>query len=171
MADVALTTETMDAETLEALRGSIAKWQAIVDGTGTNGGALNCPLCVKFNSTIQPDSPEFAPCRCDGCPVHAATGKHGCKGSPYQFYEDAEDDDSVDEMEMRDLACDELNFLKSLLPDACPRCHGTKLVTIHVPGSDTVAAWDADDQPCPECSDETPPHVERAIASEGGQGG
>jgi hypothetical protein len=112
---VAGSTETMDAETLTALRGSIQKWEKIVDGTGENGSAYNCPLCVKFNSSIQPGASEFSMARCDGCPVHAVTGQHGCKGSPYQLYEDAEDEE-LDDMEMRDLACDELNFLKSLLP-------------------------------------------------------
>src|SRR5262245_41236356 len=34
---------SMDDETLEALNGSIAKWQAIVGGTGEDEGAENCP--------------------------------------------------------------------------------------------------------------------------------
>jgi hypothetical protein len=38
----------MDEKTLEALKGSIRKWEAIVDGTGEDDGADNCPLCHMF---------------------------------------------------------------------------------------------------------------------------
>lgn len=48
----------MEAETLIALQGSIAKWQAIVDGTGTEQGPANCPLCLKFNRIVNPDAPK-----------------------------------------------------------------------------------------------------------------
>jgi len=34
----------------------------------------------------------------------------------------------------------------------CAECNHTGLVSIHIPGNDTVAEWDADDQPCPECA-------------------
>jgi hypothetical protein len=34
----------------------------------------------------------------------------------------------------------------------CGECNHTGLVSRHIPGHDTVAAWDADDQPCPECT-------------------
>jgi len=45
-----MTPETvpMDAETMAALKGSIAKWEAIVAGAGKDFGASNCPLCRKF---------------------------------------------------------------------------------------------------------------------------
>jgi len=35
----------MDIETLKALKGSIKKWERIVEGTGVDEGADNCPLC------------------------------------------------------------------------------------------------------------------------------
>jgi hypothetical protein len=61
------------------------------------------------------------------------------------------------------------NVVRPTEDGVCERCGGTQRVTIAYTWRGAVC--DADDQPCPECSDETPPHVERAIASEGGQGG
>jgi hypothetical protein len=120
-----LTAETvpMDAETLEALRGSIAKWEGIVAGTDKNDGPYNCPLCLKFNSCIEGSrnyvEPPTGLVVCDGCPVQAATGKNACGGSPYEAYEEGEDEE-LDEEEMISLAQAELDFLKSLLPGQTP---------------------------------------------------
>lgn len=66
--------EKMPAETLKALKGSIAKWEAIVAGTGRDLGYHNCPLCSLFAENE----------RCAGCPVSAKSGKSGCWGTPYQ---------------------------------------------------------------------------------------
>jgi hypothetical protein len=66
----------MNAATLKALKGSIKKWDTIVDGTGVDVGTGNCPLCLKF----------FHASRwgiCGGCPVKNATGRVGCVGTPY----------------------------------------------------------------------------------------
>jgi hypothetical protein len=104
----------MDADTLTALRGSIAKWRAIVDGTGVNEGSANCPLCQKFNSICLGHS---GPCRCFGCPVFKDTAEHGCLGSPYDAYADAESDTDEDQELMKNLAQAELTFLISLLPE------------------------------------------------------
>lgn len=94
----------MDAETLEALKGSIAKWEAIVAGTGVDKGPDNCPLCQRF----------WRASNCIGCPVFEATGLINCGGTPYEDYERAYDDD---DREARDVAArEELDFLKSLLP-------------------------------------------------------
>jgi len=38
----------VDAKALEALKGSIKKWERIVEGTGVDEGADNCPLCELF---------------------------------------------------------------------------------------------------------------------------
>ena len=97
--------QTMDAETLEALKGSIAKWEAIVAGTGTDLGMNNCPLCLRFATD------EYNPCT--GCPVYARTGSVMCEGSPY--------DDWLSAQTLADeerAAQAELDFLKSLLPPA-----------------------------------------------------
>ena len=95
---------TMDAATLAALRGSIAKWRAIADGTGTDQGPKNCPLCQVF---LKND--------CEGCPVSARTGATGCSDTPYDYYTQAADDH--DDPLMADAAEAELAFLVSLLPE------------------------------------------------------
>ena len=96
---------TMDPKTLAALRGSIAKWQAIVDGTGTDQGPKNCPLCQMFLK---------GPPRCADCPVYEKTKVTGCGITPYDDFIFAEEDD--DTAGMVDAAQAELAFLKSLLP-------------------------------------------------------
>lgn len=60
----------MKAKTLKALKGSIAKWKAIVARTGIDRGDRNCPLCQEFQD-------------CEGCPVMEATGEAQCLGTPY----------------------------------------------------------------------------------------
>jgi hypothetical protein len=110
----------MDNETLTALHGSIAKWQAIADGTGQDKGIENCPLCVKFIRNF------YA-----GCPVAESIGDYGCVGTPYETREDLADEinfsDSVplglDDVPLEHrarfvrIARDELEFLESLLPE------------------------------------------------------
>lgn len=106
----------MDADTLEALRGSIAKWEAIVEKRGEDNGCGNCPLCLKFNRmhttgarhrySNEDDSPP--PSNCAGCPVAEATGQDYCDGSPYERYGTLTRPHGV--------AVEELAFLKSLLP-------------------------------------------------------
>ena len=56
----------MDTKTLTALKGSIAKWEAIVAGTGEDRGTENCPLCAAF---------YHHPKHCEGCPVERSTGQ------------------------------------------------------------------------------------------------
>ncbi len=106
----------MDAETLEALKGSIAKWEGIVGGTGQDMGASNCPLCHMFNKIAG------ASLSCAGCPVAEATGAFGCDGSPYVAYEEhtysCEYDGPGECPRCARLATAELDFLKSLLPAA-----------------------------------------------------
>jgi hypothetical protein len=102
----------MDAETLKALRGSIAKWQAIVDGTGKDLGAENCPLCWKFNKWYVYGTSAGD---CDGCPVKERTGENGCRSSPHEEWEDMDEGDASAK-ERNYVAKAELDFLKSLLP-------------------------------------------------------
>ena len=66
----------MNAETLKALKSSIAKWEKIVAGTGTDNGSSDCPLCALFNSSRNK-------VECEGCPVKERTGMRYCDGSPY----------------------------------------------------------------------------------------
>lgn len=93
----------MDAKTLIALRGSIAKWEGIVQGTVKDEGPDNCPLCLLFYNDD-----------CEGCPVSEATGETCCDDSPYPIYwgiaNGQRDGDPVAAAQA------ELDFLKSLLP-------------------------------------------------------
>lgn len=109
----------MTPATLTALRGSIAKWQAIVDGHGVDQSCDNCPLCALFWDRSS----------CAGCPVSAKSGEHGCSNTPYEAWSDAEDDlgisgepiNSIDDPaareKLRAAAQAELDFLISLLPE------------------------------------------------------
>lgn len=110
-----LDVEPMPPKTLEALFGSIAKWETIVAGTGEDQGYLNCPLCKLFNT----------PYRCTGCPVMEATGQNHCDGTPYDAWLRAirkkagNNPDSkwiASDDQLRTLAQAELDFLKSLIP-------------------------------------------------------
>lgn len=104
--------ETMDAETLEALRGSIRKWEGIVAGTEEDLGHDNCALCQLFYKFDDPST-------CVGCPVMAATGERYCEGTPYHDYRPGEEDRDGNVMSataLKAAAQAELDFLKSLLP-------------------------------------------------------
>src|SRR4051812_10552999 len=94
----------MDAETLEALKGSIRKWEAIVDGTGIDEGWINCPLCRLFLKT-----------GCAGCPVMEKTGIETCLATPYVDYRRAANKRSND---AHAAAIQEMDFLRSLLPES-----------------------------------------------------
>lgn len=111
----------MDDRTLEALYGSIRKWEAIVAGEGVDEGPDNCPLCLLF----------YAPALCRRCPVYQKTGASDCVGTPYiEWHKWAElletstvfarpDDAMPDPLGVR-LAQAEVDFLKSLLPPEAP---------------------------------------------------
>ena len=94
----------MDAKTLEALEGSIKKWEAVVAGTGIDNGHRNCPLCGLFFYN-----------GCLGCPVSNKTQQTRCCGSPYEEYRDLRERKCTRE-ELRNAAKKEVDFLKSLRP-------------------------------------------------------
>jgi hypothetical protein len=109
----------MDPETLEALKGSIAKWERVVT-KGTDGtNWMDCPLCDLFWEN-----------GCMGCPVRDRTKQRVCLGSPFEVYADLRDtlieDDEIDPNQVGKhpgviaSAKDELDFLKSLLPRQLP---------------------------------------------------
>lgn len=90
-----MTIRTYSHDTVtEAIRGSIAKWEAIVAGTGTDQGSTNCPLCVLFWD---------APNHCSGCPISEWSGQSNCEGTPYVQHN------------MPGRAQAELDFLNSIL--------------------------------------------------------
>lgn len=109
----------MDSETLEALRGSIAKWERIVAGTDIDRGCENCPLCMKFN-TRWLDRDSYGKNQCAGCPVAEAVGEHGCEGTPYMEgrFVRTQCDGRESYQPTKETAEAELDFLRSLLPEA-----------------------------------------------------
>lgn len=111
----------MNQETLKALRGSIKKWERIVAGKLGDYGNENCDLCKKFWSW-EGGIHGTAFCNTE-CPIKIKTGKDTCSGTPhivwceyltenkYQIHHN-----KVFDEKSKQLALDELNFLKSLLP-------------------------------------------------------
>jgi hypothetical protein len=100
----------MDAKTLEALKGSIKKWEGIVKGEIMDNGIDNCPLCELY----------FGGYECQPCPVYLKTKRIDCDETPYMDWVAFWDGKSVDKTancpESRRLAQAEVDFLKSLLP-------------------------------------------------------
>jgi hypothetical protein len=101
----------MDEKTLEALRGSIRKWESIAAGIGVDAGSTNCPLCHLF---VDGD--------CYGCPA----SKWGdCIDTPFEEFGDHvwhEHGQSTFPIqpycpECRRLAQKEVDYLRSLLPN------------------------------------------------------
>lgn len=108
----------MDDRTLEALKGSIEKWQRIVVSTGVDKGAKNCPLCNLFYRRDDLNVND----NCCGCPVAEKTGKKFCINTPYDDWVDYQERQSpsnsgrADTSERLIAARAELAFLESLLP-------------------------------------------------------
>ena len=107
----------MNKETLNALKGSIKKWENIIQGTAGDQGSHNCPLCKVFIAG-----------GCKKCPVALKTKRTDCTGTPYMEWAMATKDQwgrlslapSVGALAIstKEIAAAkaELNFLKSLLP-------------------------------------------------------
>ena len=97
-----------DPEVIEAIEGSIVKWQDIMGG-GEDMGTDNCPLCHTFN--------------CTTCPVSKFLGKEGCIPSPYgkwlDHQEDAHQNKSWPKIiqcpECAGIAYAEIEFLREIL--------------------------------------------------------
>jgi len=101
----------MKSATVDALVGSIRKWQRIVSGVEADRGANNCPLCKMFYSKW--------PARCVGCPVYSHTRQEECRGTPFwDFISTCTDYDNrwADTPALRAAAAEELHFLVGLLP-------------------------------------------------------
>lgn len=111
----------MDDKTLEALKGSITKWENIVAGTGVDHSVDNCPLCLMFHPDFTDGDTDDNPC--DGCPVKVATGYGYCENSLYEKWLDVTDDiwpRKASTPEAIQAAQAELDFLRSLLPKEEP---------------------------------------------------
>ena len=107
----------MNKKTLKALKGSIKKWEKIVDGTGRDNGGDNCPLCLLFIMNMDNDKD------CPDCPIGIKTGENFCEKTPYLAWlnhtRGKHDQSSSIEVKCptcKKLAIKELDFLKSLLP-------------------------------------------------------
>lgn len=99
----------MDEKTLTALRGSIEKWEKIVDG-GRDPGVKGDALCRMFlwNSDTGKED-------CMGCPVREETGQPYCEDTPYEDYRATQALHSRKQRRVL-MARLELLFLRSLLP-------------------------------------------------------
>ena len=63
---------------LKALKGSIKKWEKIVNGTGADWGASNCPLCKLYYGF------EDFHVKCStSCPI-AKLHEESCRDTPFQ---------------------------------------------------------------------------------------
>ena len=103
--------------TIKALKGSIRKWERIVDGTGVDRGPNNCPLCDRFyweNKSTK-----------DNCPCNRILGRcNGCDDTPYEEWSDHQDDEHREKRSPRKAFCPEckriaqaeLDYLRGLLP-------------------------------------------------------
>lgn len=107
----------MDTGTLEALKGSIAKWGKVASGSQRSRGSDDCALCHRFypeNVTGFDWDGDVPPNRCQGCPVNAHTKNRGCGGTPCADYATALlKGDRVGALRY---AAQELEFLIGLLP-------------------------------------------------------
>ena len=117
------TPATMNPETLQALKDSIAHWERMRDGGRLTYGETpmgsECALCDRFVRNAGYDSGCFgASCtRSDGeqCPVLAKTGEPYCRNSPWATAKVAFF--NLSDHAWRLAAQDEIDFLKSLLPE------------------------------------------------------
>lgn len=107
---VSSTDSSMDAYTLEALQGSIKKWETVV-AKGTDGTRwVDCPLCIAFFDHS-----------CRGCPVRERSGRTLCRGTPFTQYEEARSLLAKRGADLLPFAQAELAFLKALLPQEVAR--------------------------------------------------
>jgi hypothetical protein len=104
----------MDERTKTALEGSIAKWQAIVDGTGFDRGPDNCPLCIAFFDTQGENDDGYTVSECNDCPVYQYTGETGCQRTPYMKASQSIGKQLADTPEKVAAARAELEFLEDL---------------------------------------------------------
>ena len=114
----------MNKETFEALKKSIEKWEKIVAEKGKDLGSDNCALCGLFATKDR---------KCVGCPVYMKTGEPLCRETPYidwlkhhayRHFNVLLGDCNimftpcvVECPTCKELAQEELEFLKSLLPE------------------------------------------------------
>jgi hypothetical protein len=117
----------MKKKTRKALKGSIKKWEKILDGTGTDLGSKNCPLCARFLHIEGIDLLLQVEETCVGCPVKKASGETCCRNTPYEKWwnhrqhshlslDDYSVGNKIECPECRKFAKQEVKFLRGLMP-------------------------------------------------------
>jgi hypothetical protein len=114
----------MNKNTVKTLKKSIEKWEKILFEGGEDNGDENCELCLRFPNRCKRTSSISAKVL-EVCPVKIAVDDTGCRRTPYFKWTDHHDQKHkgsefplfVKCSECGDFARDELNFLKSLLPE------------------------------------------------------
>jgi hypothetical protein len=66
---------------LAAIKGSVEKWEGIVNLRGIDHGEEDCPLCIEFREESS----------CDGCPIKIKTGTSLCFETPYEEWRNTSD--------------------------------------------------------------------------------
>ena len=115
----------MDERTLTALKKSIQHWESIAEGIGISRGIETCALCQIYHCDC--NGKEYHDNCCGTCPVKKETGYDLCIGSPYQKWgkHRMKEHPGADVgfahgfalcKECKEIAWEEVAFLKSLLP-------------------------------------------------------
>jgi hypothetical protein len=107
----------MNKETIKALKESIAHWERLATGKlqpGEDIGPTHCALCARFYSVgrCRTPSPEEEP-----CPVAVRTGCSYCEDTPYEYALAVDEAVGLDHPDFQAAAQEELDFLRSLLPE------------------------------------------------------
>lgn len=117
----------MSGRALKALNKSIEIWRDRLRGKNISMGPSNCPLCVQFHDFVNGD----ANCS-EECPIRKHTGRSGCLGTPHtecaSHYQRCSVRDTRECQECNRLIYAELDFLKSLLPNATCDCDELKVL-------------------------------------------
>jgi hypothetical protein len=93
-----------DDKTIQAIDGSIAKWEGIYTGRIPDIGHANCPLCRLFIED-----------KCKDCPVTHYVSAIMCEKTPYiSWYLEGPLDGYAKTKKDKDLAFDEIRFLKTI---------------------------------------------------------
>lgn len=103
---------TTKEQQIEALKGSIEKWEGIYNGTSEDNGIENCLCCIIYNTNKN---------ACKGCPIADKAGECYCDNTPYtewyNYVKIRHGDKVVFDETSKQLALDELNFLKDTLKE------------------------------------------------------
>lgn len=110
---------------VDAILASIVQWNRRSSGEHSQATTATCPLCTLYYT--ESDTSTL----CQNCPVYHRTELWGCRGTPVGRYNDQRalaitrsPRENVllsrDDIELRNIALQEVNFLRSLLPTNHP---------------------------------------------------